>query len=58
MHADEILVMDAGRIVERGSHGDLLARDGHYAQMWRLQQQARQVEAAVEASEAGAALDS
>jgi ATP-binding cassette subfamily B protein len=58
MHADEILVMDAGRIVERGSHADLLARDGHYAQMWRLQQQARQVEAAVEASEAGAAIDS
>src|SRR4249919_118016 len=58
MHADEILVMDAGRIVERGSHGDLLARDGHYAQMWRLQQQARQVEAAAEASEAGAAIDS
>jgi ATP-binding cassette subfamily B protein len=58
MHADEILVMDAGRIVERGNHGDLLARDGHYAQMWRLQQQARQVEAAVEASEAGAAIDS
>jgi ATP-binding cassette subfamily B protein len=50
MHADEILVMDAGRIVERGNHGDLLARDGHYAQMWRLQQQARQVEAAAEAA--------
>jgi ATP-binding cassette subfamily B protein len=58
MHADEILVMDAGRIVERGSHVDLLARDGHYAQMWRLQQQARQVEAAAEASEADAAIDS
>jgi ATP-binding cassette subfamily B protein len=50
MHADEILVMDAGRIVERGNHGDLLARDGHYAQMWRLQQPARQVEAAAEAA--------
>jgi ATP-binding cassette subfamily B protein len=50
MHADEILVMDAGRIVERGNHGDLLERDGHYAQMWRLQQQARQVEAAAEAA--------
>jgi ATP-binding cassette subfamily B protein len=50
MHADEILVMDAGRIVERGNHGDLLERDRHYAQMWRLQQQARQVEAAAEAA--------
>ncbi|HLT05338.1 MAG TPA: ABC transporter ATP-binding protein/permease [Pseudomonas sp.] len=38
MNADQILVMDAGRIVERGSHAELLARDGHYAQMWRLQQ--------------------
>jgi len=41
MHADEILVMDAGRIVERGTHRDLLAARGHYAQMWQLQQQAR-----------------
>ncbi|HNQ03973.1 MAG TPA: ABC transporter ATP-binding protein/permease [Thiobacillaceae bacterium] len=40
--ADEILVLDAGRIVERGSHAALLARNGHYASMWRLQQHARQ----------------
>ena len=39
MDANEILVMDAGRIVERGSHAALIARDGHYAAMWRLQQQ-------------------
>ncbi|HET9048646.1 MAG TPA: ABC transporter ATP-binding protein/permease [Chiayiivirga sp.] len=39
MAADEILVLDAGRIVERGRHADLLAHDGHYAHMWRLQQQ-------------------
>ena len=44
MDADEILVMDAGQIVERGSHAQLLAVDGHYAQMWRLQQQERQQE--------------
>ena len=36
----EILVMEAGRIVERGSHGALLARNGTYARMWALQQSA------------------
>lgn len=36
--ADEIVVMDDGQIVERGRHADLLAADGHYAAMWRLQQ--------------------
>ena len=35
--ADEILVLDGGHIVERGRHADLLARDGQYAAMWRLQ---------------------
>jgi ATP-binding cassette subfamily B protein len=42
MDAHEILVMDAGNIVERGSHAALVARDGRYAEMWRLQQQARE----------------
>ncbi len=42
MNADEILVMDQGQIVERGRHGELLARGGHYAQMWTLQQQERE----------------
>ncbi len=37
--AHEILVMDAGRIIERGTHAELLAKDGRYAQMWALQQQ-------------------
>ncbi|MBI1397665.1 MAG: ATP-binding cassette domain-containing protein [Betaproteobacteria bacterium] len=37
--ADQILVMEAGRIVERGTHRELLARSGTYAQMWALQQQ-------------------
>ena len=46
MNADEILVMDQGRIVERGRHGELLARAGHYAQMWTLQQQERSEEPA------------
>ncbi len=36
--AHEILVLDAGRIVERGSHAALLAMNGRYAEMWALQQ--------------------
>ncbi|CAG0981329.1 partial ATM1-type heavy metal exporter, partial [Rhodocyclaceae bacterium] len=39
MNADEIVVLDAGRIVERGRHRELLERGGAYAQMWALQQQ-------------------
>ena len=46
MNADEILVMDAGRIVERGSHPVLMEMNGRYAQMWALQQQ-EESEAAV-----------
>ena len=38
--AHEILVMDAGRIVERGNHAALLAANGRYADMWAMQQQA------------------
>ncbi len=38
VEADEILVLEHGRIVERGRHGELLARGGHYAQMWAMQQ--------------------
>ncbi len=40
-HADQILVMDRGRIVERGCHDELLARDGLYARLWWQQSQAR-----------------
>jgi len=38
--AHEILVMEAGRILERGSHAELLGANGRYAQMWALQQSA------------------
>jgi len=36
-HADRIVVLDAGRIVENGSHADLLARNGVYARLHQLQ---------------------
>ena len=37
VHADQILVMDQGQIVERGSHLELIAKQGTYAQMWNMQ---------------------
>jgi ATP-binding cassette subfamily B protein len=43
-NADQILVLERGRIVERGTHAELLALDGLYAQMWRLQRQTQQAQ--------------
>jgi ATP-binding cassette subfamily B protein len=40
--ADEIIVLDGGRVIERGRHADLMARDGAYAAMWRRQQKAEE----------------
>ena len=41
VHADEIIVMEHGQIVERGNHAGLLAQHGRYATLWLLQQQSR-----------------
>ncbi len=43
--AHQILVMELGRILERGTHAELLALNGRYADMWRLQQSTAEAEA-------------
>jgi ATP-binding cassette subfamily B protein len=53
--ADEIIVLQDGRIAERGTHASLIAADGLYAEMWRRQAQAvAAAEAAAAAAEAAA----
>ncbi|VCU69980.1 Lipid A export ATP-binding/permease protein MsbA [Pigmentiphaga humi] len=46
VEADEIIVLDQGRIVERGTHGALLDRQGMYARMWNLQLKQNELEQA------------
>jgi ATP-binding cassette, subfamily B, heavy metal transporter len=48
MDADQILVLSQGRVVERGTHRELLAARGEYARMWALQQQEARAEAELE----------
>lgn len=48
VHADEILVLDEGRIVERGSHGELVSAGGIYAGMWQRQKEAEDEMARIE----------
>ncbi|MCG8358829.1 MAG: ABC transporter ATP-binding protein/permease, partial [Kiloniellales bacterium] len=51
VEADEIIVLEAGEVVERGRHGALLAADGRYTEMWRRQQAEAREEKAERAAE-------
>ena len=48
VHADKIVVLEAGEIVEQGSHAQLLARGGLYAEMWARQAKEREEALAAE----------
>jgi len=53
MDADQILVLAQGRIVERGTHAQLLEAQGEYARMWALQQQQAHAQELLESATAG-----
>jgi len=52
MDADQILVLQHGRIVERGTHAQLLEAQGEYARMWALQREQAQAQAVLEKADA------
>ncbi|MDB5698825.1 MAG: transporter ATP-binding protein/permease, partial [Alphaproteobacteria bacterium] len=49
--ADQIVVLDQGRVAERGTHAQLQSKRGLYADMWTRQQSEREQEEAAEAAE-------
>jgi ATP-binding cassette subfamily B protein len=55
MDADQILVLVQGRIIERGTHAQLLEAKGEYARMWALQQQQAQAQEILESAAASVA---
>jgi ATP-binding cassette subfamily B protein len=57
VEADEIIVLQEGRIAERGTHASLIAADGLYAEMWRRQAQAVAAAEAAARAQAEADLD-
>ncbi len=58
VNADEILVLEKGKIAERGTHADLLAKGDVYARMWERQQEARKAEETLaQSAEAGVIKD-
>ena len=57
VEADEIIVLQDGRIAERGTHASLIAEDGLYAEMWRRQAQAVAAAEAAALAQAEADLD-
>jgi hypothetical protein len=53
VHADHIVVLDAGVIVEQGTHEALLGQNGRYAALWHTQQQGKSVVELEEAARVG-----
>jgi ATP-binding cassette, subfamily B, heavy metal transporter len=51
MDADQIMVLGEGRVIERGTHNQLVEAQGEYARMWALQQQEAQAKAVLEETE-------